>query len=145
MKAPGHTERNIALQYCLPLQFYPLFAIHTDTDSCCCASRKIPGYPKIDTHNDYFLARFDGALIDGQSWGRGRPALGPTSQHVDLQYRNTHHAMLAKLHQKEVWIPRCSMAVSFVRQVLLKLIPEDTLICSAWCSIIIRIMHKSKF
>ncbi|KAL0052035.1 hypothetical protein WJX82_006842 [Trebouxia sp. C0006] len=67
--------------------------------------RKLPGYPKIDTHNDYFLARFDGALIDGQSWGRGRPTLDPTTQHVDAQYHNTHHAMLAKLHQKEMRHP----------------------------------------
>ncbi|DBA87502.1 TPA: hypothetical protein ACH3X1_004532 [Trebouxia sp. C0004] len=67
--------------------------------------RRIPGYPKIDTHNDYFLACFDGALIDGQSWGRGRPTLGPTNQHVDSQYRNTHHAMLAQLHQKEMRHP----------------------------------------
>ncbi|KAL0028686.1 hypothetical protein WJX79_010548 [Trebouxia sp. C0005] len=67
--------------------------------------RKIPGYPKIDTHNDYFLARFDGALIDGQSWGRGRPTLDFTSQHVDLQYYNTQHAMLAQLHQKEMRHP----------------------------------------
>lgn len=67
--------------------------------------RKVPGYPKIDTHNDYFLARFDGALIDGQSWGQGRPTLGPSSQHVDLQYNNTHHAMLAQLRQKEMRHP----------------------------------------
>ncbi len=114
MEAPGHTERNTALQTCMLVQFYFLFAICSDTNSCCCASRKIPGYPKIDTHNDYFLARFDGALIDGQSWGRGRPTLGPTSQHVDSQSRNTHHAMLAQLHQKEVWVPRCSVAVSLM-------------------------------
>ena len=102
IKIRSHTERHTAQQYCMLVQIYPLFAMHTDTDSCCCASRKIPGYPKIDTHNDYFLARFDGALIDGQSWGQGRPTLDPTTQHVDAQYRNTHHAMLAKLHQKEV-------------------------------------------
>ncbi len=130
-KSRSHTERHTAQQYCMLVQIYPLFAIHTDTDSCCCASRKLPGYPKIDTHNDYFLARFDGALIDGQSWGQGRPTLDPTTQHVDAQYRNTHHAMLAKLHQKEVWIPRCFVAVSFVWQVLLKFIPEDALMCSA--------------
>lgn len=98
------------------VQFYFLFAIRSNTDSCCCASRKIPGYPKIDTHNDYFLARFDGALIDGQSWGRGRPTLDFTSQHVDLQYYNTQHAMLAQLHQKEVWIPRCSVAGSLINK-----------------------------
>jgi len=130
MKAFGHTERNPALQCCLLVQCHSLLAIHTDTDACCCASRKIPGYPKIDTHNDYFLARFDGALIDGQSWGQGRPTLGPTSQHVDSQYCNTHHAMLAKLHQKEVLITMfCGCFLD--KQVLIKLVTEDTLIYRA--------------
>lgn len=73
----------------------------------CCCSRKIPGYPKIDTHNDYFLARFDGALIDGQSWGTARPSLGSNSQTLQPTSHSTQSAMLARLHQKEVCGIRC--------------------------------------
>jgi hypothetical protein len=33
--------------------------------------RQIPGYPRIDRDNPYFIARFDGVVIDGKPWGIG--------------------------------------------------------------------------
>lgn len=68
---------------------------------CHFAFRKIPGYPKIDANNDYFLARFDGALIDGQSWGRGRDLLHK-QQDMGMTFHNNRHANLAELHHREV-------------------------------------------
>ncbi|KAK9838450.1 hypothetical protein WJX81_000079 [Elliptochloris bilobata] len=37
--------------------------------------RHMPGYPRIDVGNDYLMARYDGAILDGQAWGLG--AAGP--------------------------------------------------------------------
>lgn len=37
----------------------------------CGFCRKIPGYPRVDRGNDYLMARFDGAVLDAQPWGRG--------------------------------------------------------------------------
>ncbi|KAL3148070.1 hypothetical protein ABBQ38_014355 [Trebouxia sp. C0009 RCD-2024] len=69
--------------------------------------RQIPGFPKIDANNDYFLARFDGALIDGQSWGRGRQTLSK-QQPVDMgsnPHNSSRQASLAELYQKELRHP----------------------------------------
>ena len=41
------------------------------------ACRRIPGYPKVDRDNDYLMARFDGAVLDGKPWGRGAAVPGP--------------------------------------------------------------------
>ncbi len=38
---------------------------------CMPVIRQIPGYPKVDRDNDYLMARFDGAVLDGKPWGRG--------------------------------------------------------------------------
>jgi len=38
---------------------------------CLPVIRQIPGYPKVDRDNDYLMARFDGAVLDGKPWGRG--------------------------------------------------------------------------
>ena len=38
---------------------------------CVPVIRQIPGYPKVDRDNDYLMARFDGAVLDGKPWGRG--------------------------------------------------------------------------
>ena len=58
------------------------------TEAACCAQGR-------------FLARFDGALIDGQSWGRGRTTLS-RSPPIDTDPHSNYHAMIAQLHQKEV-------------------------------------------
>ena len=31
----------------------------------------MPGYPRVDKNNDYLQGRFDGAVLDGLSWGYG--------------------------------------------------------------------------
>ena len=69
--------------------------------NCQFACRKIPGYPKIDANNDYFLARFDGALIDGQSWGRGHNLLAKRSD-MGMDVHSSRHANLAELCHREV-------------------------------------------
>ncbi|KAG6542768.1 hypothetical protein Mapa_015845 [Marchantia paleacea] len=33
--------------------------------------RYMPGYPRVDTGNPYLIARYDGLILDGKSWGRG--------------------------------------------------------------------------
>lgn len=71
---------------------------------CGPACRQIAGFPKIDANNDYFLARFDGALIDGQSWGRGQNTLS-MKQAIDMgsnPHSSSRQASLAELYQKEV-------------------------------------------
>lgn len=67
----------------------------------CLLCRRIPGFPKIDTNNDYFLARFDGALIDGQSWTRVGPYAG-SMQSISPPEPAVHRALLAQLQQLEV-------------------------------------------
>lgn len=67
----------------------------------CLLCRRIPGFPKIDTNNDYFLARFDGALIDGQSWTRVGPYAG-SMQSISPPDTAVHRALLAQLQQLEV-------------------------------------------
>ncbi|KAL3140809.1 hypothetical protein ABBQ32_005352 [Trebouxia sp. C0010 RCD-2024] len=69
--------------------------------------RQIAGFPKIDANNDYFLARFDGALIDGQSWGRGQNTLS-MKQAIDMgsnPHSSSRQASLAELYQKEMRHP----------------------------------------
>lgn len=69
----------------------------------CCVDmlRRIPGYPKIDAENDYFLARFDGALIDGQSWTRVSQPTSRAQTHTQ-QDNAVHRALLMQLQHKEV-------------------------------------------
>ncbi|XP_065852207.1 uncharacterized protein [Euphorbia lathyris] len=33
--------------------------------------RYIPGYPRVDAQNTYFITRYDGTVINGQPWGSG--------------------------------------------------------------------------
>ena len=65
----------------------------------CC--RRIPGFPKIDTNNDYFLARFDGALIDGQSWTRVSPNTGSVPN-ISPPESAVHRLLLQQLQKLEV-------------------------------------------
>ena len=82
--------------------------------------RRIPGFPKIDTDNDYFLARFDGALIDGQSWTRVRADAG-SMQSGSRPENALHRALLAQLQQKEVH----RLLVAYSKQCF---------VCSAFCA-----------
>ncbi|KAG8648931.1 hypothetical protein MANES_08G053300v8 [Manihot esculenta] len=36
--------------------------------------RYIPGYPRVDAHNTYLTARYDGTVINAQPWGAGGEA-----------------------------------------------------------------------
>ncbi|KAF2289366.1 hypothetical protein GH714_035420 [Hevea brasiliensis] len=36
--------------------------------------RYIPGYPRVDAHNTYLTARYDGTVINAQPWGSGGEA-----------------------------------------------------------------------
>lgn len=90
------------------------------------ACRTIPGYPKIDVNNDYFLARFDGALIDGQSWGRGRNLVAKQPD-MGMDFHSSRHANLAELHYREVCLGltvQCTIAqgISGISDYMVRLI-----------------------
>lgn len=63
--------------------------------------RRIPGFPKIDAHNDYFLARFDGQLLDGHAWTRVAAQIG-SMQSTGQPESAVHKVLLAQLQQLEV-------------------------------------------
>lgn len=63
--------------------------------------RRIPGFPKIDAQNDYFLARFDGALIDGHAWTRVAAQTG-SMQSTGHQESAVQKAWMAQLQKLEV-------------------------------------------
>ena len=53
-KLPGFVQKQPLRQYAV-ISFYTL-----------AYGRHMPGYPRIDVGNDYLMARYDGAILDGQ-------------------------------------------------------------------------------
>ncbi len=62
----------------------------------------MPGYPKVDRHSDYLIARYDGAVLDAKPWGRGALEAAHTAQ--SLGYTGQQAAILQELLRKEVWL-----------------------------------------
>ena len=62
----------------------------------------MPGYPKVDRHSDYLIARYDGAVLDAKPWGRGALEAAHTAQ--SLGYTGQQAAVLQELLRKEVWL-----------------------------------------
>jgi len=62
----------------------------------------MPGYPKVDRHSDYLIARYDGAVLDAKPWGKGALEGAHTAQ--SLGYTGQQAAILQELLRKEVWL-----------------------------------------
>lgn len=43
-----------------------VFTLCSCSELALCCGRHMPGYPRIDVGNDYLMARYDGAIVDGQ-------------------------------------------------------------------------------
>ena len=77
-----------------------LMAFHGRSYNSMALRRRIPGYPRIDRGNDYLMARFDGAVLDAQPWGRGDAVpLPPSAVHLQT------HTMARWQQQLEVDSP----------------------------------------
>nr|XP_043625205.1 uncharacterized protein LOC122596656 [Erigeron canadensis] len=63
--------------------------------------RYIPGYPRVDAQNPYLITRYDGTVINAQSWGAGGETREPWGQ--SSAYRSNPSAPPSETGSDRVW------------------------------------------